>query len=62
MTKLWSDYDTKATGLIDPQDVAVLVFELDGPLGRADEYQDIHRNIVEEQETDKDSGAVLKKD
>ena len=41
LTKLWADYDPKAEGLIDPQDVAFLVFELVEPLGKSENYKDI---------------------
>ena len=62
LTKLWSDYDTKATGLIDPQDVTFLVFELQGALGKADEYNEILKSIVDENEQEKsEQKAVLTK-
>jgi len=48
LTKLWSEYDPKACGLIDPQDIAFLVFELVEPLGRVEDYQDIMKEIVEQ--------------
>ena len=38
LTELWQDYDPKATGLIDPQDVAFLVYELVEPLGKKEDY------------------------
>ena len=62
MTQLWTDYDTKATGLIDPQDISFLVFELTGNLGKADEYQDILKNIVEENQDEKSQKRLLQKE
>ena len=47
LTKLWSDYDVKALGLIDPQNVAFLVYELIEPLGQSEDYQDIIKKIVD---------------
>ena len=38
LTKLWTDYDPKATGLIEPQDMAFLLHELVKPLGRAEDH------------------------
>ena len=63
LIKLWSDYDPKALGLIDPQDVAFLVHELVDPLGKAEEYQDIMKDIVAENENaDNKSKGALQKD
>ena len=62
LIKLWSDYDPKALGLIDPQDVAFLVFELVEPLGKMEDYQDIMKLIVEKNENEEISKSVLKKD
>ena len=60
LTKLWSDYDPKATGMIDPQDMAFLVHELTGQLGRAEDYQDIIKTIAERTESEP-SHSVLQK-
>lgn len=30
LTTLWADYDPKATGMIEPQDIAFMLHELDG--------------------------------
>ena len=43
----WSEYDPKATGWIDPQDIAFLVYELSPPLGRSEHYSDILKTVVE---------------
>ena len=52
LTKLWSDYDPKACGLIDPQDVSFLVYELVEPLGKSEDYQDIMKKIVDQNENE----------
>ena len=52
LTKLWSEYDPKGSGLIEPQDIAFLVFELDEPLGKSEDYQDILKMIVEQNESE----------
>ena len=38
LTDLWSEYDPRASGLVEPQEIAFLIFELTEPLGRAEEY------------------------
>jgi voltage-dependent calcium channel L type alpha-1D len=43
----WSEYDPKASGWIDPQDIAFLVYELKAPLGKYEQYADILKTIVE---------------
>ena len=62
LTKLWADYDPKAEGLIDPQDVAFLVFELVEPLGKSEHYKDIIKQIVENNENEENNKSVLQKD
>lgn len=60
LTDLWSEYDPTAFGLIDPQDIAFLVHELDKPLGKAEDYHDILKTIVE-QESEEKKKSVLQK-
>ena len=61
LTSLWSIYDPKARGWIDPQDIAFLVYELVEPLGQAEDYPDIMKKIVEQNEFDDQSKSVLHK-
>lgn len=62
LTDLWSEYDPKADGLIEPQDIAFLIFELDVPLGQAEDYPEILKKIVEDNEVEVKSKSVLKRD
>ena len=52
LTDVWCEYDPGASGLIEPQDVAFLVYELDNALGKAEEYYDILKTIVEDNEAE----------
>ena len=52
LTKLWSEYDPKADGLIEPQDVAFLIFELEAPLGRSEDYADVMKRIIDRNENE----------
>lgn len=61
LTTLWADYDPKATGMIEPQDMAFMLHELDGELGRAEEYQDIVKEIGERNENESNTKSVLQK-
>jgi len=53
LIQMWQDYDPKATGWIDPQDIAFLVYELPAPLGKAEEYHDVLKKIVDGNEDNK---------
>jgi hypothetical protein len=43
----WKEYDINATGWIDPQDIAFLMYEVPKPLGRSEEYADIMKRSFE---------------
>ena len=62
LVKLWSEYDPKAGALLDPQDIAFLIYELEEPLGRSEDYQDIMKAIVDQSENeDGQAKSVLQK-
>lgn len=62
LTNTWLEYDPKAKGMIDPQDVAFLNYELIEPLGRADFYNEIMKEIVDINSENVQTKSVLAKD
>lgn len=48
LTILWSYYDPRATGWIEPSDIAFLYYELPAPLGKAALYRENFSNIVDD--------------
>ena len=47
LTDAWSHYDPLASGWIKPKHLAFLIYELPKPLGKADEYKEILKKIMD---------------
>lgn len=59
LVELWAEYDPKASGWIDVNDLVFLLFELHEPLGHNGKFNDKNKIKVEENEQSLDVSNII---